>query len=71
MNNRMVAAAAAGAAVGLGVGYAVFALSNSLKFPFLDWLIRPDIGAPMDALIWAILGAVAGGGIWISRRPQS
>ena len=69
---RHVLFAIIGVIGGIVVGYALYAFSGttySPRFGFVTWLTDPNIGRPIDALIWVVLGAVAGTAVsFIPRR---
>jgi uncharacterized membrane protein YeaQ/YmgE (transglycosylase-associated protein family) len=46
---------------GIVVGYALYALGRTpYSYGFVTWLTDSKIGDPISALIWVVLGAVAG-----------
>lgn len=65
MNAKLLVSAVIGAAVGVGVGYAVYALGQHSFYPsaFIDWLTDKRVGRPTDALLWAAIGAAIAAGM--------
>jgi hypothetical protein len=61
-NQKLVAGSVMGAAIALVAGYAVHVFTPGIISPsFVSWLTFPFVGRSGDALLWIVLGTVAGG----------
>jgi hypothetical protein len=56
---RLVASAVIGAVLGLAIGYVAYKATGGL-FDFSGWITQFGFGRPLDALLWALGGAIVG-----------
>ena len=64
MMQRVIAGALAGAAIAILFEFAVVKTgTNNLLITFVAWLQNPAFAGPIDVILFAIFGAIAGAGI--------